>query len=52
MAPRLETALDNTEHHKGKGVAFAGRIPTSSVATGNKYSHANEIAKYLEAALG
>lgn len=34
MQPRLETALEQTEHHQGKRVKYAGRGPTSSVATG------------------
>ena len=43
IAPRLETALRETEHHKGKRVYFAGREPTSSVATGSKKQHQKEI---------
>ena len=36
MKPRLDTALENTEHHKGKRVKPISRPPTSSVATGLK----------------
>ena len=45
MQPRLETAMNETEHHKGKRIMFAGRIPTSSVATGSKKSHQAEVKK-------
>lgn len=38
------TALNNTEHHKGKIPTYAGRNPTSSVATGSKAAHKAEIA--------
>ena len=39
MQPRLETAMEQTEHHKGKRVKYAGRAPTSSVATGKHTWH-------------
>lgn len=45
MQPRLETAFSETEHHKGKRLQVASRIPTSSVATGSKYSHQAENKK-------
>lgn len=45
LQPRLETAMNNTEHHKGKRIAFSGRAPTSSVATGSKKAHAAEVKK-------
>jgi len=48
MQPRLETAMDQTENHKGKRVHYAGRGPTSSVATGNKAVHKAETEKILE----
>lgn len=47
VSTRIETAMDNTEHHKGKRVKVASRIPTSSVATGSKKSHYAEIKKYV-----
>lgn len=43
VQPRLELAADQTEHHKGKKVMYAGRNPTASVATGSKTAHKNEI---------
>lgn len=36
VAPRIQTAANETEHHKGKWPSFASRPPTSSVATGSK----------------
>ena len=36
VGPRIYTAANNTEHHKGKYPRYAGRGPTSSVATGSK----------------
>jgi hypothetical protein len=36
VLPRLRTAADETQHHKGKNPHYAGRDPTSSVATGSK----------------
>ncbi|KAJ9114880.1 2-oxoglutarate dehydrogenase E1 component [Naganishia adeliensis] len=44
VQPRLITAMNNTEHHKGKVPRYAGRNPTSSVATGSKSAHKAEIA--------
>ncbi|KAJ7935482.1 thiamine diphosphate-binding protein [Mycena leptocephala] len=34
VGPRIYTAANKTEHHKGKYPFYAGRGPTSSVATG------------------
>lgn len=45
MSPRLNTALNETENHKGKRVLYAGRPPTSSVATGSKAVHNAQIKK-------
>jgi 2-oxoglutarate dehydrogenase E1 component len=45
IQPRLETAFQETEHHKNKRLMVASRAPTSSVATGSKYAHKNEIKK-------
>ncbi|BGP18283.1 hypothetical protein JCM10213_008455 [Rhodosporidiobolus nylandii] len=50
VQPRIETALRETEHHKTRRVYFAGRPPTSSVATGSKKQHALEIEQFLEEA--
>ena len=36
VGPRILTAANQTEHHKGKYPLYAGRDPTSSVATGSK----------------
>lgn len=36
VGPRINTTAENTEHHKGKYPYYAGRGPTSSVATGSK----------------
>lgn len=47
LQPRIETAMNETEHHKGKRLAFAGRAPTSSVATGSKKAHQSEVKKFL-----
>jgi len=47
LQPRLETAMNNTEHHKGERLHFAGRAPTSSVATGSKKAHQAEVKKFL-----
>lgn len=36
IGPRIYTAASRTQHHKGKYPYYAGRGPTSSVATGSK----------------
>lgn len=38
VGPRIYTAASKTENHKGKYPLYAGRDPTSSVATGSKVS--------------
>ncbi len=43
MQPRLIAALAQSEHHKSKVPIYAGRNPTSSVATGSKSAHKAEI---------
>jgi len=43
VQPRLITALQETQHHKGRVPSYAGRNPTSSVATGSKAVHKAEI---------
>ncbi|KAF9219609.1 2-oxoglutarate dehydrogenase E1 component [Gyrodon lividus] len=50
VGPRLRTAANETEHHKGKYPLYAGRDPTSSVATGSKTQHKKEIEAFLAAA--
>ena len=46
--PRIETLLNETEHHDHKHVLFAGRNPSASVATGLKASHLKEEHDLLE----
>ena len=48
--PRIETLLNNTEHHDRKHVMYAGRNPSASVATGLKSSHMKEENDLLEMA--
>lgn len=48
--PRIETLLNNTEHHDRKHVMYAGRNPSASVATGLKSSHLKEEQDLLEMA--
>lgn len=36
VGTRILTAANETQHHKGKYPYYAGRDPTSSVATGSK----------------
>ncbi|AFR93179.1 oxoglutarate dehydrogenase (succinyl-transferring), E1 component [Cryptococcus neoformans C23] len=50
VQPRLITALQETEHHKSKIPIYAGRKPSSSVATGSKYAHKKEIEMINEMA--
>ncbi|KAJ7288564.1 hypothetical protein C8J57DRAFT_1706993 [Mycena rebaudengoi] len=47
--PRIYTAANKTEHHKGKYPFYAGRGPTSSVATSSKAQH-KEIEAFVTAA--
>jgi len=48
--PRIETLLNQTEHHDRKHVMYAGRSPSASVATGLKSSHTKEEKDLLEMA--
>nr|POE47270.1 2-oxoglutarate dehydrogenase, mitochondrial [Quercus suber] len=48
--PRIETLLNNTEHHDRKHVMYAGRNPSASVATGLKASHLKEEQDLLDMA--
>ncbi|KAG5643626.1 hypothetical protein DXG03_000593 [Asterophora parasitica] len=50
VGPRIYTAASQTQHHKGKYPYYAGRGPTSSVATGSKAQHKKEIKQFLETA--
>ncbi|KAF8073345.1 thiamine diphosphate-binding protein [Lyophyllum atratum] len=50
VGPRIYTAANQTEHHKGKYPYYAGRGPTSSVATGSKTQHKKEVEGFLRAA--
>ncbi|KDQ62236.1 hypothetical protein JAAARDRAFT_30121 [Jaapia argillacea MUCL 33604] len=50
IGPRILTAANETQHHKGKYPLYAGRDPTSSVATGSKLKHKKEIEAFLAAA--
>lgn len=50
VSPRLSTAANETQHHKGQVASYAGRPPSSSVATGSKKQHMQEIQEFLEAA--
>lgn len=48
--PRIETLLNQTQHHHRKHVMYAGRNPSASVATGLKASHTKEEQDLLEMA--
>ncbi len=48
--PRIETLLNQTQHHDRKHVMYAGRSPSASVATGLKSSHTKEEQELLEVA--
>lgn len=48
--PRIETILNQTQHHDRKHVMYAGRNPSASVATGLKSSHVKEEQEFLEMA--
>ncbi|RII12113.1 2-oxoglutarate dehydrogenase E1 component, mitochondrial precursor [Alternaria sp. MG1] len=48
--PRIETLLNQTEHHNRRHVMYAGRNPSASVATGLKVSHKNEEKALLDMA--
>ncbi|EMD39728.1 2-oxoglutarate dehydrogenase complex E1 component mitochondrial precursor [Gelatoporia subvermispora B] len=50
VGPRILTAANETQHHKGKYPLYAGRDPTSSVATGSKAIHKKEIESFLATA--
>ncbi|KAF2204580.1 2-oxoglutarate dehydrogenase, E1 component [Delitschia confertaspora ATCC 74209] len=48
--PRIETLLNQTQHHNRRHVMYAGRNPSASVATGIKNAHKKEEKDLLEAA--
>jgi 2-oxoglutarate dehydrogenase E1 component len=48
VQPRIETLLNETEHHNRRHVMYAGRNPSASVATGLKASHQKEEHDLLE----
>ncbi len=48
--PRIETLLNETEHHNRRHVMYAGRNPSASVATGLKSVHKREEKELLEMA--
>jgi 2-oxoglutarate dehydrogenase E1 component len=48
--PRIETLLNQTEHHNRRHVMYAGRNPSASVATGLKSVHKKEEEALLEMA--
>ncbi|KAJ2922429.1 hypothetical protein H1R20_g14666, partial [Candolleomyces eurysporus] len=50
VGPRIYTAASQTQYHKGKYPLYAGREPTSSVATGSKAQHKKEIEAFVNAA--
>lgn len=50
VQPRIETLLNQTEHHNRRHVMYAGRDPSASVATGLKSSHLREEQTLLDTA--
>lgn len=50
VQPRIETLLNNTEHHNRRHVMYAGRNPSASVATGLKSTHKKEEKDLLDMA--
>lgn len=50
VQPRIETLLNETEHHNRRHVMYAGRDPSASVATGLKANHLKEEKELLEEA--
>jgi len=47
LGPRIYTAANQTEHHKGKFPYYAGRGPTGSVATGSKVRFSDDRLEML-----
>jgi 2-oxoglutarate dehydrogenase E1 component len=50
VQPRMETILNETEHHNRRHVMYAGRDPSASVATGLKTVHLTEEAALVKEA--
>ncbi|KAG6372856.1 thiamine diphosphate-binding protein [Boletus reticuloceps] len=50
VGPRILTAANETQYHQGKYPYYAGRQPSSSVATGSKVQHKKEVEEFLAAA--
>jgi 2-oxoglutarate dehydrogenase E1 component len=50
VQPRIETLLNQTQHHDRRHVMYAGRNPSASVATGLKAVHQREEKELLEMA--
>lgn len=50
IGPRIYTAASKTQYHKNKYPYYAGREPTSSVATGSKVQHKKEIETIIDTA--
>jgi 2-oxoglutarate dehydrogenase E1 component len=50
VQPRIETLLNETQHHNRRHVMYAGRDPSASVATGLKAAHIKEEQHLLEEA--
>ncbi|PJF17607.1 hypothetical protein PSACC_02558 [Paramicrosporidium saccamoebae] len=51
VAPRIETVLKSSRNHAGQRAHYAGREPTSAVATGHKKQHLQEEYSLLAEAL-
>ena len=47
LSQRIETVLNETEHHNRRHVMYAGRPPSASVATGLKSAHKKEEHDFL-----
>ena len=50
VQPRIETLLNETEHHNRRHVMYAGRDPSASTATGLKSTHTREEQHFLDEA--
>ena len=48
VQPRIETLLNETQHHNRRHLMYAGRSPSASVATGLKTSHLKEEQELLD----
>ncbi|KAG8707918.1 2-oxoglutarate dehydrogenase E1 component [Ceratobasidium sp. 394] len=51
VAPRIRTASNETQRHKGTYLKCTGRDLTSSVTTGSKMKHKNEVEQLIDDAL-